>query len=127
MATKEDIGLKIKTMRMSRGMTQQDLADAVGVSRSAISMWESGSNEPNFEALEALADVFNVPISAFLDSAQQIRITGQLPKSDYDVLEALHQNPKLGMLFNRSLRMSQEDVDAMLAIAERILKERDDN
>ena len=70
MGTKEELGLRIKTMRLSRKMTQADLAKAISQSPSSITMYETGRREPDFETLEAMADVFNVPLSAFLqDSA----------------------------------------------------------
>lgn len=66
MPSKADLGLRIKTMRTSRDITQAELARAIGKSPSAITMYESGRREPDFETLEALADVFNVPMVAFL-------------------------------------------------------------
>ena len=44
---------------------------------------------------------------------------------DQQRLEALHQDPRLGMLFDHTRKMSKEDVDFMLQMAERILKDRD--
>ena len=49
----------------------------------------------------------------------------RIDQEDYDVLEALHQNPRLGLLFKRSRKMSDEDIDFMLQLSDRILKERD--
>ena len=66
MGKKEDVGLRIRTMRLSRKMTQADLAKAIGQSASSITMYETGRREPEFEVLEALADVFNVPLVALL-------------------------------------------------------------
>ena len=66
MTINEMIGLRIKTMRLSRRMTQADLAKAIGQSPSSITMYESGKRNPDFETLEALADVFNVPLSAIV-------------------------------------------------------------
>lgn len=45
---------------MNRGITQEELASALGVSRSTIGMYETGSREPGFETSEAIADIFNV-------------------------------------------------------------------
>ena len=44
---------------------------------------------------------------------------------DQQRLEALHQNPSLGLLFDRTRKMSHDDVEFMLQFADRILKERD--
>lgn len=119
------IGQKIKTGRLSRKMTQADLAKALGVSPSAVGMWEQDRREPDFDTLEALADVFNVPMSYFVSEDEIHHSAGDITKKDYDRLEALHQNPRLGLLFDRASDLDPEDVDFMLKYAERILKERD--
>lgn len=119
------IGEKIKTGRLSRKMTQADLAKALGVSPSAVGMWEQDRREPDLDTIEALADVFNVPMSYFVSEDEISHKASGLSKMDHDRLEALHQNPRLGLLFDRTREMKSEDVDFMMQMAERILKERD--
>ena len=82
MASKNIIGQRIRTMRLSRGMTQADLAKAIGQSQSSITMYETGRREPDFETLEALADVFNVPMVSFVDGGGVVSV-GQ-PEEDSD-------------------------------------------
>lgn len=75
------MGVLIHTMRKSRNLTQTQLAQYVGVSQSAIGMWESGQRKPTYENLEALTDVFNVPMSALLeDDPDYIRMPHNLTK-----------------------------------------------
>lgn len=74
MGQKEYIAQRIRTMRLSRGMTQADLARAIDQSQSSITMYETGRREPDFETLEALADVFNVPIVSFVDGGGVVSI-----------------------------------------------------
>ena len=57
-----EIGEMIKVRRFSRSMSQADLASVSGLSQSAIAMYELGKRRPSFEAAEALADAFNVPV-----------------------------------------------------------------
>ena len=69
--------------------------------------------------MQRLADMLGVRYST---------LTTEHGLQDYEDqirLEALHQNPRLGLLFDHSRKMSSDDVDFMLQIAERILKERD--
>lgn len=66
MSTKNLIGERIRTLRLNRKMTQADLATAIGQSQSSITMYETGRREPDFETLEALADVFNVPLASLV-------------------------------------------------------------
>lgn len=74
MGKKKEIGTRIRTMRKSRGMTQEDLARAIGQSASSITMYETGRREPDFETLEALADVFNVPMVSFVDGSGVVSV-----------------------------------------------------
>ena len=55
-----DIGERIKEVRTYRKMTQQELADGVGVKKAIVSLYESNQRKPSFEALEAIADVLNI-------------------------------------------------------------------
>ena len=59
------IGSRLKYLRKLDKITQQQLADAIGVVRSTICMYENGQREPDFETLEALADYFNVDMRTF--------------------------------------------------------------
>ena len=63
MGKKEQIGIRIRTMRKSRRMSQEDLAKLIGQSASSITMYETGRRAPSYETLEAFADIFNVPYS----------------------------------------------------------------
>lgn len=49
-------------LRKREGMSQQELADKIGMSRSVIGMYESGQRQASIEVLEAIADTFNVNI-----------------------------------------------------------------
>ena len=49
-------------MRKLHGMTQEDLAEKIGVSRQAIAKWESGNSMPDLEKSKLLAEVLNVSL-----------------------------------------------------------------
>ena len=51
---------RIKGLRTGRGITQEQLASMLKVSRSTIGLYESGKREPDFDTSEAIADIFNV-------------------------------------------------------------------
>ena len=57
-----DISAAIKKLRSDRGLTQQDIADAVGVSKVAVGQWESGKSIPRRENLEALSKRYGISI-----------------------------------------------------------------
>ena len=57
---------KIIQLRVNRGMSQQELADAVYVSRSLVSMWEMGTRIPDGLSVEKMAELFGVPENEIL-------------------------------------------------------------
>ena len=57
---------KLQEMRKQRGLTQEELAQALFVSRTAISKWESGRGYPNIDSLKAIAKFFDVTVDALL-------------------------------------------------------------
>ena len=122
---KKELGERIRVARKSRNMTQAVLAEVVGVKLSTIGMWENGLREPNLDTIEALADIFNVPMNYLINGEDIKRAPEDVTKYDYARLEALHQNPRLGLLFDRQRLMSESDIEMMLALADRIVKERD--
>ena len=73
MTTKE-IGEMIRVRRMARGMTQDDLADRIGVTASAIGLFENGKRRPKDEVAEAIADVFNIPKWAVYFSEEEVGV-----------------------------------------------------
>ena len=54
------IGEKILKLRKARGWNQEDLAEQVGVSRQAVSRWESDSAKPDADKIVAICDLFGV-------------------------------------------------------------------
>lgn len=54
------VGKRIRLARESVGLTQEKLAETIGVSRTAISRWESGEIDPTIEHLIDLAQALNV-------------------------------------------------------------------
>ncbi len=53
----------LRRLRKQDGLTQLELAQHLGISKSAVSMYECGNREPDFEMLEAFADFFNVDMN----------------------------------------------------------------
>ena len=56
----------LRILRERKEMTQQQLADALKISRSTIGMYEKGNREPDFETLELIADFFNVDMGRLI-------------------------------------------------------------
>lgn len=63
----------IRALRRERGMTQEQLAEAMNVSAAAVSKWENGQSVPDIVVLTALADYFEVSLDALVGYAVQSR------------------------------------------------------
>ena len=104
-----------------RGINQIDIARELDITTATVSNWCNGIKYPRIDVMQRLADYLGVNLSALISE------DGLKDLDDLERLEALHQNPELGLLFDRSRKMSSEDIQFMLQIADRILKERDGN
>ena len=55
----ETLGVRLKRLRSSKKITQQKLADAIGVSKTSVIYWEKDENVPKHESLMALAKILD--------------------------------------------------------------------
>ena len=60
---------RLKELRKDKNMTQMQLAEALGVSKGTVAMWEIGKREPNFETLNRLSDIFDKRIDYILGNS----------------------------------------------------------
>ena len=65
---------KLQELRKQKGLTQEELAVSLYVSRTAISKWESGRGYPNIESLKAIAKFFSVTVDELLSTDEVLTI-----------------------------------------------------
>ena len=65
---------KLQELRKRKGLTQEELAQALYVSRTAISKWESGRGYPSIDSLKAIAKFFSVTIDELLSGEEVLSI-----------------------------------------------------
>ena len=65
------IGSFLKALRNEKGLTQEQLAERVNVSRRSISRWETGTNLPDLDVLMELADYYEVELRELLDGERK--------------------------------------------------------
>ena len=65
---------KLQELRKSRGLTQEELAECLFVSRTAISKWESGRGYPSIDSLKEIANYFSVSIDELLSSEKMLSL-----------------------------------------------------
>ena len=66
--------IKLQELRKSRGLTQEELAQELFVSRTAVSKWESGRGYPNIESLKAIAKFFDITVDELLSGEQLLSV-----------------------------------------------------
>lgn len=73
---------KLQELRKSRGLTQEELAEILYVSRTAISKWESGRGYPSIDSLKAIAGYFSVTIDELLSGEKLLSIAEEENKAN---------------------------------------------
>lgn len=125
------LGEVILKYRKKMGLSQREFARKCNLSHGTIPLLEKGFNPqtgknivPDLQTYSKLADGMNIAVQELFDMIDQSEmISLGSSMTDNDRLEALHQNPKLCMLFDRQRRMSDEDIEKMLQLSDWITKE----
>lgn len=73
---------KLQNLRKSKGLTQEELADALYVSRTAISKWELGRGYPSIDSLKDISKFFSVSIDDLLSGEKLISLAEKENKSN---------------------------------------------
>ena len=63
-----EIGKKIMELRKKRGLSQEELAEMIGVARQTISKWELGETSPDIKQSKELSKIFNVSLDELTDN-----------------------------------------------------------
>ena len=77
---------KLQELRKRKGLTQEELAEKLYVSRTAVSKWESGRGYPSIDSLKAIAKFFSVTVEELLSSKE--------------MLTMVEENHKQGLVFS---------------------------
>ena len=109
----------LRYLMNARGISQADICRELGMSSTTVSDWCTGKKYPRVDATQRLADLLGVMFSTLTTEG------GIQNFEDQQRIEALHQNPRLGLLFDHTMKMKSADVDFMIQMAERIVKELD--
>ena len=73
---------KLQELRKNRGLTQEELAEALYVSRTAISKWESGRGYPNIDSLKEISNYFSISIDDLLSTEKLLSIAKRENKTN---------------------------------------------
>ncbi|MBQ1628696.1 MAG: helix-turn-helix transcriptional regulator [Treponema sp.] len=131
-----DFNTKLQQLRTKKGLTQEQLAEKVCVSRVAVSKWEAGRGYPNLDSLKMLAKVFDVSIDSLLSSEELLDIAEVHRKNESNMFRSLlfgimdfmtflmfvlpvcanRSDGKIFMVTLQSLRLANESVIAVFIV-----------
>lgn len=96
----------LKSLRTERGMTQQRLADELGVTKGAVAMWETGKRTPESGMLVVIAQLFGVSVDLLLGASSDV----ELPRGARRV--AQKRLPLLGSVACGEPRFADGEIEA---------------
>lgn len=102
---------KLKELRLKANVSQQVMADFLGVSRPAYTMYEIGKREPSHDTLQKLADYFGVSVDYLLG-----RTENPLPETKKEATEITFDDFTYAF-YNESKNLSEEQKAALLNMA----------
>lgn len=77
---------KLQELRKQKGLTQEELAEALYVSRAAVSKWESGRGYPNIDSLKEISRFFSITIDDLLSGSEILTIAEEDQKQKNSLL-----------------------------------------
>lgn len=89
---------KLIKLRKEKGMTQEDLAFEVGVSRQSVSKWEIGDCEPDISKLKEIGKIFNVSIDYLLNDEDEQKETQNKSCADTGIIRKEKNNKLLSAI-----------------------------
>lgn len=121
-----------KRLRSASGLTQAEIAEKLGISRSTIGMYETGAREPDFETLEKIADFFNVDTDYLLGRTDKTTVLPETAGHYYlnedarEMAQFMFENPEYKVLFDASRKVKKEDIAFVKEMLDRMRGDSDD-
>ena len=115
----------LKKLRKQDGLTQEEAARQMGITRSALGMYETGKREPDFETLELIADFYNVDMNTLVGGSAEPApplTPAEVINGDPELTALLtraRDDPDIRMLFSVTKDASPEDVKMAIQIIQR--------
>ena len=111
---------RLRELRTKKDMSQSQLATALGISKSSISMYELGERQPDFETLEIIADFFNVDMNYLL--GDESKSTYYLDPEVAEMAQELYARPEMRVLFDATRNVSPDDIQFVIDMLDRMKK-----
>lgn len=109
-------GTRLRYLRKQDGITQQYLADQLGIAKSTVSMYETGQREPDFETLEKLADFFNVSMGTFFPGGEAPAKFAPLPSNVVRLPASRPTVPLVGQIACGTPILAEENIEGYVEL-----------
>lgn len=103
-----DFKTRLYELRSAKGMSQAELARAIGISAGSIGMYESGARMPSRSMMERLCDYFNVSLDYM--SGKEDRSAYYLDPETAQIAQEVYDDPDLRILFDAARDSKPEDI-----------------
>lgn len=118
---------RLKQLRLESGLSQQELANQLKISRSTLSNYEHGNREPNFEMLELITNYFNVDMNYLTgydnDNSTLLKYFSHQPEL-LETCKRINDNDHLKLLFDNTKDLTQQDLEPVLILIDGIRKHK---
>ncbi|MGF7431057.1 helix-turn-helix transcriptional regulator [Thermoanaerobacterium thermosaccharolyticum] len=124
-------GERLSQLRKEKGLTQEELAKALNMTRSSLSLYEIGKRDPDTDTLKKIADFFNVSTDYLLgqtDIRNQADEITQAVEDDPELAEFwndLKQREDLKLLFKQTKKLSPKAIKQVMRIIKAIEDEEE--
>ena len=110
--------LRLRELRHSRELSQQELANHLQISKSSVNMYERGEREPGLDTLETIADFFNVDIDYLTGKTSEIKLLTSIPNTNYELSLESDEKRLLDMYRNFNDEGKEKLLDTALDMSE---------
>jgi transcriptional regulator with XRE-family HTH domain len=108
---------RLKLLRTQRKLTQEEMAEKIGVARTTYAMYEQNKREPDYETLQKIANFYGVSVDYLFGRSEQP--AADLSKDDREML-AFFKDPKLNLFFKEMAQSEEGKLEQFRKIWEAI-------
>lgn len=105
---KEKLGSRIKAFRKAKGLSQEQLAELVGIEQKHVSRLEVGTSYPTIDRLEKIAVALDVPMRSFFDAENQTYYEEKAKKLEFMMRELDNDYQRIILKFSQIMKEFHE-------------------
>lgn len=116
----------LKKARKAKGLTQDDVAQALGTKNTTVSNWENGVSRPDVDTLVSLCRLYGISPNDILEYYNDDLLDAEqhyyLDPEAAEIAQEVQQRPELKILFDASRKVSADDLELVINMIDRLKK-----